>query len=490
LALPGIKFRVSVLTRKKIPLAEKVLVTDIAAQGKSIARINNFVTFVSNALPGDLVDLQIIRRHKSWQEARAVNFHSLSDKRTSPFCEHFGNCGGCRWQDMKYNDQLFYKHKEINDQFKRIGKITFPEPEPIIGSDSDKYYRNKLEFTFTNNRWLSREEIETGNVIVQRNGLGFHVRLLFDKVIDLNKCYLQPDPSNLIRLNIRDFAINNNYSFFDLKKHGGLLRNLIIRTSSTGEVMVVVVFYENNPEARNDILSHITSSFPEITSLMYGINQKANDSIHDLEFNMYKGRNHIIENLDDLRFRIGPKSFFQPNTSQALKLFRWVRDNAALDGSEIIYDLYSGTGTISIFLAKYAKKVIGLEYIDEAVQYAQINTSLNHFSNTQFLCGDIRDLLNEHLLKTEGYPDIIITDPPRAGMHKNVIGLILSVLPQKIIYISCNPATQARDIKLLSDHYHIVRIQPFDMFPHTWHVENVVLLERVSHIRTVNLKKG
>ncbi len=468
------------MTREKPPVVEKVLVEDIAAGGKTIARIDNFVTFISNALPGDLVDLQIIRRHKSWQEARAVRFHLLSDKRTSPFCGHFGDCGGCRWQDLKYSEQLIYKQKEIIDQFKRIGNTDFPESEPIIDSDSDRYYRNKLEFTFTNNKWLNREEIEKGNGIIQRDGLGFHVRQLYDKVIDINKCHLQSEPSNLIRLSIRDFAIKNHYSFFDLKKHNGLLRNLIIRTSSLGEVMVSVVFYEDDPDARDDILGHIAGSFPEITSLMYAINRKANDSIYDLEFNLYKGRDHIVEMLDDLRFRIGPKSFFQINISQALKLYRWVRENASLNGSEIVYDLYTGTGTIAIFLSKYAKKVVGLEYINNAIEDAQINSSLNNISNTRFLCGDIRKILNEDLLKQEGYPDIIITDPPRAGMHKDVISAILLASPNKIIYISCNPATQARDINLLSGHYKIIRIQPFDMFPHTWHVENAVLLEKLT----------
>jgi len=468
------------LTLKKLPVIEKVLVKDIASGGKAIARVDNFVTFISNALPGDLVDIQITRRHKSWQEARAVRFHLLSDKRTSPFCKHFGECGGCRWQDLKYSEQLFYKQKEITDQFKRIGKIDFPEPEPVIGSDSDRYYRNKLEFTFTNNRWLNREEIEKGIRITQRDGLGFHVRQLYDKVIDINKCYLQPEPSNLIRLSIRDYAIKNHYSFFDLKKQDGLLRNLIIRTSSTGEVMVSVVFYKDDPDARADILDYIAGSFPEITSLMYAINRKANDSIYDLEFNLYKGRDHIIERLDDLRFRIGPKSFFQINISQALKLYRWIRENAALNGSETVCDLYTGTGTIAIFLARQAKKVIGIEYINDAVEDAQINSSLNNISNTKFLCGDIRKILNEDLLKREGYPDIIITDPPRAGMHKDVISALLSASPDKIIYISCNPATQARDINLLSGHYKIIRIQPFDMFPHTPHVENAVLMEKLN----------
>lgn len=466
------------MARIKLPIVEKVLVTDIAAQGKALARVDQYVTFISNALPGDLVDLHITRRKKSWQEAKAIHFHSYSDKRTPPFCDHFGSCGGCRWQDLKYCEQLIYKQKEIYDQFTRIGKISFPKPEPIIGADSDKFYRNKLEFTFTNHRWLSRDEIEKGNEIIQRNGLGFHVRLLYDKVIDLKNCWLQPEPSNSIRLAIRNFAIRNNYAFFDLKSQCGLLRNLIIRTTSTGEVMVLVVFYEDDPGARDDILNHVSNTFPGINSLMYAINQKANDSIYNLEFILFKGKDHINEKLEDLKYRIGPKSFFQPNVVQALKLYRWIREYAALNGTEIVYDLYTGTGTIAIFLARHAKKVIGLEYIDDAVQDAQTNSSLNNISNTRFLCGDIRDILNEDLLKEEGYPDIMIADPPRAGMHKDVIQSIMHASPGRIIYISCNPATQARDINLLADHYEIVRIQPFDMFPHTWHVENVVLLKK------------
>lgn len=464
------------MTRKKLPAVEKVLVTDIAAQGKAIARIDQFVTFISNALPGDVVDLQITRRKKSFQEAKAIRFHTLSDKRTTPFCEHFGSCGGCRWQDLKYDEQLYYKQKEITDQFTRIGKITFPEPGPIIGSDSDKYYRNKLEFAFTNHRWLSRDEIEKGNKTGQKNGLGFHVRLLYDKVIDLKNCWLQPEPSNSIRLAIRDFAIKNSCSFFDLKRQKGLLRNLIIRTTSTGEVMVLVIFYDDAPDARNHLLDYISETFPEIISLMYAINQKVNDSIYDLDFILYKGRDYINEKLEDLQFRIGPKSFFQPNIGQALKLYRWIRENAALSGSEIVYDLYTGTGTIAIFLARHAKKVIGLEYVDDAVQDAQKNSSLNNISNTRFICGDIRNILNKDLLTQEGYPDVLITDPPRVGMHQDVVQSVLNASPGRLIYISCNPATQARDLNLIADQYKIVNIQPFDMFPHTWHVENVVLL--------------
>jgi 23S rRNA (uracil1939-C5)-methyltransferase len=464
--------------KKKLPLIEKVTITDIAAQGKALARIDNFVTFVSNAVPGDVVDIQVFRRRKSYQEAYAVHFHSLSDKRTSPFCEHFGICGGCRWQDLKYSEQLCYKQKEVVDILSRIGKASMPSPEPIIGARSDKFYRNKLEFTFSNRRWLSPEEIREDMKITGKNGLGFHIRSKFDKIIDLKNCYLQPEPSNSIRQTIRDFAIDNSYSFFDMLNHSGLLRNLIIRTSSKGEVLVALILSENNPDAVNKILNHIRNVHPEVTSLMYAVNTKANDSIFDLDFILFSGKDHIIEKMDNLEFRIGPKSFFQTNTEQGLVLYRLVRDYAGLKGSEIVYDFYTGTGTIAIFLAGLARKIIGIESVDEAVHDANLNSSLNNITNATFICGDIRYVLNEELFINEGYPDIIITDPPRAGMHPDVVKSILSASPLKIIYVSCNPATQARDINLLSQQYEITRMQPVDMFPHTFHIENLVLLER------------
>jgi 23S rRNA (uracil1939-C5)-methyltransferase len=470
--------------KKKLPLIEQVTITDIASQGKALARIDNFVTFVSNAIPGDVVDIQVFRRRKSYQEAYAVHFHSLSDKRTSPFCEHFGTCGGCRWQDLKYSEQLYYKQKEVADILDRIGKASFPSPEPIIGAPLEKFYRNKLEFTFSNRRWLSPEEIGVGGKITEKDGLGFHIRSKFDKIIDLKNCYLQPEPSNSIRQTTRDFAISNSFSFFDMLNHSGLLRNLIVRTSSEGEVLVALIFFENNPDAINKILGHIRDVHPEVTSLMYAINTKANDSIFDLDFILFSGKDHIIEKMDNLKFRIGPKSFFQTNTDQGLALYRLVRDYAGLKGSEIVYDLYTGTGTIAIFLAALAGKIIGIESVGEAVRDADLNSSLNNTINTSFICGDIRDVLNEELFIKEGYPDVIITDPPRAGMHPEVIKSILLASPQKIIYVSCNPATQARDINLLSQQYEITRIQPVDMFPQTCHVENLVLLERKGGIGT------
>ena len=462
--------------KKKFPVIQQVTITDVAAQGKALARIDNFVTFVSNALPGDVVDVQLTRRRKSYQEGYAINFHSLSEKRATPFCEHFGVCGGCRWQDLKYSEQLYYKQKEVSDIFTRIGKVAFPQPEPIIGSASEKFYRNKLEFTFSNRRWLSQEEIREEGKITEKNGLGFHIRSKFDKILDLKNCWLQPEPSNSIRQSIRDFTTSESCSYFDMLNHSGLLRNLIIRTSSAGEVMAVVIFFENDPAAINKILSHLRDAHPEVTSLMYAINSKANDSIYDLEFLLFSGKDHIIEKMDNLEFRIGPKSFFQTNTDQGLRLYRLVKDYAGLKGNETVYDLYTGTGTIAIFLSGLAGKVIGIESIEEAINDARMNSAVNNITNTTFICGDIRDVLNEELSAKEGRPDIIVTDPPRAGMHPDVVRSILIASPEKIVYISCNPATQARDISILSEQYDITRIQPVDMFPQTYHIENIVLL--------------
>jgi 23S rRNA (uracil1939-C5)-methyltransferase len=466
------------LAKKKLPLIREVTITDIAAQGKALTRIDNFVTFVMNALPGDVVDIQVIRRRKSYQEAYAVHFHTCSDKRTEPFCEHFGTCGGCRWQDLKYSEQLYYKQKEVYDALSRIGHIALPDPSPVMASKSEKYYRNKLEFTFTNWRWLSPEEIRNEDKIFSKNGLGFHIRSKFDKIIDLRNCYLQPEPSNSIRQSVRDFALKNSMSFCNLLNHTGFLRNLIIRTSTTGEVLVALIFGEDDPVSINKILRFIRNTYTQITSVMYAINQKVNDSIYDLDFILFSGKDHIIEKMENLEFRIGPKSFFQTNSDQGLSLYRWVREHAALTGKETVYDLYTGTGTIALFLAGMAGKVIGIESVAEAIRDAEINAELNHISNVVFLCGDMREVLNEDLFRKEGYPDVVITDPPRAGMHPDVIASILKASPQKIIYVSCNPATQARDIHLLSWNYKILKIQPLDMFPQTHHIENLVLLER------------
>jgi len=467
------------LGRKKLPLVEKIELTDIGARGKALARIDNFVTFVSNGLPGDVVDLQITRRKKSYQEGRVVRFHEYSIRRTEPFCKHFGVCGGCRWQDLQYTEQLHYKQQEVTDNLKRIGQLELPPVNPIRASANEKYYRNKLEFTFSNKRWLSVEEINSGDDFTNRNGLGFHVPGMFDKVIDLEECHLQPDLSNLIRQEIRDYSRDHGLTFYDLRNGGGLLRTLIIRNTLKGEWMVLVVFFEDDELQRNLLLDHLQKKFPELTSLMYCINQKANDSIFDQEILLYAGQDHIMERMEDLQFKIGPKSFFQTNSVQALELYRKVRELAGLTGGEVVYDLYSGTGTIGLFLARQAGKVVGLEFIDEAIQDARVNAGLNGIDNAEFFSGDIKDLLTEEFVREQGQPDVLITDPPRAGMHKDVVDVILSVSPDRIVYVSCNPSTQARDLQLLGEKYKVLEIQPFDMFPQTYHVENIVLLEKM-----------
>ena len=465
--------------RKKLPLVEKIELTDIGARGKALARIDNFVTFVSNGLPGDVVDLQITRRKKSYQEGKVVRFHKYSTRRSEPFCKHFGVCGGCRWQDLQYTEQLHYKQQEVTDNLKRIGQLELPPVNPIRASANEKYYRNKLEFTFSNKRWLSVEEINSGDDFTDRNGLGFHVPGMFDKVIDLEECHLQPELSNLIRQEIRDYSRDHGLTFYDLRNGGGLLRTLIIRNTLKGEWMVLVVFFEDDELQRNLLLDHLQKKFPELTSLMYCINQKANDSIFDQEILLYAGQDHIMERMEDLQFKIGPKSFFQTNSVQALELYRKVRELAGPTGGEVVYDLYSGTGTIGLFLARQAGKVVGLEFIDEAIQDARVNAGLNGIDNAEFFSGDIKDLLTEEFVREQGQPDVLITDPPRAGMHKDVVDVILSVSPDRIVYVSCNPSTQARDLQLLGEKYKVLEIQPFDMFPQTYHVENIVLLEKM-----------
>jgi len=465
--------------KKKLPLIENVEITDIGAKGKAIARIKDFVTFITNGLPGDVVDLQLTRRRKSYQEGRVVKIHKYSDKRTDPFCRHFGVCGGCRWQDLQYSEQLYYKQKEVRDTLERVGQLELPPLPPIMASKKEQHYRNKLEFTFSNRRWLSDEEVRSGNEFGDRNGLGFHIPGMFDKVIDLEECYLQPEPSNAIRQAVRNYASDMKLSFYDLKNGGGLLRNIIIRNTLSGDVMVIVVFFEEDEKAQLGLLDHLRSSFPEITSLMYCINRKANDTISDQEIQLHSGKDHIVEMMEDLRFKIGPKSFFQTNSLQALELYRKVREYAALTGDEVVYDLYAGTGTIGMFLAGSARKVVGIENIDEAIQDARVNAELNGISNTGFFSGDIKDVLNAEFIDREGRPDVLITDPPRAGMHENVVRAILYAKPGRIVYVSCNPASQARDLQLLGEEYRILEVQPVDMFPHTFHVENIVLLERV-----------
>lgn len=463
---------------KKKPFYEKVQIEDIGAEGKALARVGDIVVFTKLVIPGDVVDLQVTKKRKNYQEAIVTQIHEFSKDRTDAFCQHFGVCGGCKWQFLPYLKQLYYKQKQVKEQLKRIGKTDIPEIFSIIGSKKDTFYRNKLEFTFSDKRWLSAEEIESGEEIRNLNALGFHVPGMFDKVISIEKCWLQPEPSNKIRNYIYNYSLENGYSFFDIKQKEGLLRTLIIRTSSTGETMVILSFFQNDKAKITRLLEAVKNQFPEIKSLLYVINPKGNDTIHDLEITLFYGRNHIFEEMEGLKFKIGPKSFYQTNSEQAYELYKVAREFAGLTGNEIVYDLYTGTGTIANFIAKMAKKVVGLEYIPEAIEDAKENALLNQIENTSFFSGDIKDLLNEEFIETHGRPEIIITDPPRAGMHSDVIKTIISILPEKIVYVSCNPATQARDISLLNNHYQTTKVQPVDMFPHTHHVENVVLLEK------------
>ncbi|MDR1683758.1 MAG: 23S rRNA (uracil(1939)-C(5))-methyltransferase RlmD [Candidatus Symbiothrix sp.] len=464
--------------KKNLPILENILITGIAAEGKAIAKYNDWVIFIPFVVPGDVVDIQLTRRKNSYADGKAIRFHQYSMQRTTAFCKHYGVCGGCKWQILPYEEQIKYKQQQVIDNLTRIGKIPLPETLPILASQKTQFYRNKLEYTFSNKRWMTVEEISTGNTFDNMNALGFHIPTMFDKVLDIDECWLQAEPSNSIRLKIRDFCLENNYSFFDLRNQNGLMRNIIIRTSSTGEVMLIVVFYEDDAEKRNALLSHVAQQFPEITSLLYIINLKANDTINDQMVYVFKGNDHILEKMEGLKFKIGPKSFYQTNSEQAGQLYKIARDFADLTGSELVYDLYTGTGTIANFIARKARQVIGIEYVPEAIEDAKINSEINDIRNTLFFAGDMKDILNAEFINTYGRPNLIITDPPRAGMHNDVITTILSAEPEKIVYVSCNPATQARDLNLLSEKYRVTKIQPVDMFPHTQHVETVVLMER------------
>ncbi len=464
--------------RKQPVVVENVEITDIAAEGKSIAKVDGRVIFVPYAIPGDIVDLQIYRKKKNFAEGRVLNFNKLSEKRVEPFCEHFGICGGCKWQMLPYFDQITFKQQQIQDNFERIGRVEIPDINPILGSAETQFYRNKLEFTFSNKRWLTQEEVESNEEFKQMNGLGFHIPGKFDKVLDIEKCWLQDNISNKIRNSIKRFCLKNNYTFFDLRNQNGLMRNIIIRTSTTGDIMLIVVFYENDSDKIATLLDYIKNEYPEITSLLYVVNQKANDTITDQEIKVWSGADHIFEQMEELRFKIGAKSFYQTNSNQAYNLYKITRDFAQLSGEEIVYDLYTGTGTIANFVAKRSKKVIGIEYVAEAIEDAKVNSKINEIKNTLFFAGDMKDVLNRDFITQHGKPDVIITDPPRAGMHTDVIDTILFAQPKRIVYVSCNPATQARDLALLDVNYKIEKIQPVDMFPHTHHVENVVLLSK------------
>lgn len=463
---------------KKKPLLEAVEITDIGSEGKALARVDNKVVFVPYTAPGDVVDIQVTRKRKNFLEGYVTQYHQYSPKRAEAFCEHFGTCGGCKWQHLPYEEQLKAKQQQVVDNLERIGKIPLPEVSPIMGSAKTRYYRNKLEFTFSNRRWLTKEEILQDKTHDDLYALGFHVPKMFDKVLDINTCYLQDDFSNKLRNEVRKFALENDYTFFDIRNHHGLLRNLIIRNTASGQWMVIVVFYEDDKPKRNRLMVHLQQSFPEITSLNYIINTKANDSIADQEVKNYAGKDHLLETMEGLQFKIGPKSFYQTNSDQAYELYKIARTFANLEGNEIVYDLYTGTGTIANFLAAKAKKVIGIEYIEEAVEDARVNSKLNGIENTSFHAGDMKDLLNKAFFEQYGKPDVIITDPPRAGMHQDVVNAILDSEAKKIVYISCNPATQARDLEHLHEKYEVKTIQPVDMFPHTHHIENVVMLEK------------
>ena len=454
-------------------------VIDAGAKGKTVAKApDGKVVFLSNAVPGDVVDVQTFKKRKAYYEGKAIAFHKLSDKRTEPKCEHFGTCGGCKWQHMSYDSQLFYKQKEVTNNLTRIGHIELPEVTPILGSAEQYFYRNKMEFSFSDSRWLTLEEIQSDEDLGDRNALGFHIPGMWDKILDVKKCWLQVDPSNAIRNSVKQFAINNNLEFFNTRNQTGLLRTMMIRTTSIGEIMVLIQFFIEDSEKRKLLLDHLKNTFPEITSLQYVINGKANDTIYDQEVICYHGRDHIFEEMEGLKFKINAKSFYQTNSEQAYELYKITRDFARLTGNELVYDLYTGTGTIAQFLAKNAKHVVGVESVPDAITAAKENAQLNNIDNVEFYVGDMKNVFNQEFINTHGQPDVIITDPPRDGMHKDVVKQILNISPEKIVYVSCNSATQARDLALMDDVYKVTKTQAVDMFPQTHHVENVVLLER------------
>ena len=467
--------------KKELPLLEKITITDVAAEGKALAKVNDLVVFVPYVVPGDVVDLQVKRKKNHYAEAVAVKFHEYSAIRAVPFCQHYGVCGGCKWQCLPYAEQIKYKQKQITDNLTRIGKIELPEISPILGSEKTEFYRNKLEFTFSNKRWLTEEEVKQEVKYDQMNAVGFHIPGAFDKVLAIEKCWLQDDISNQIRNTVRDYAYEHNYSFFNLRSQEGMLRNLMIRTSSTGELMVLLqckIVEESEMDLMKQLLAFVAERFPQITSLLYVVNNKCNDTINDLDVMVFKGNDHIFEEMEGLRFKIGAKSFYQTNSEQAYNLYKVARNFAGLTGNELVYDLYTGTGTIANFVSRQAKKVIGIEYVPEAIEDAKVNSEINGIDNTLFYAGDMKDILTQEFINQHGRPDVIITDPPRAGMHDDVISTILFAGPQRIVYVSCNPATQARDLSLLDVQYKVMAVQPVDMFPHTHHVENVVLLEK------------
>ena len=456
----------------------QIQVLDAGAKGVSVAKApDGKVIFIPNVVPGDVVDVQTFKKRKAYYEGKAVKFHELSEHRIEPICDHFGVCGGCKWQNMKYSQQLYYKQNEVKNHLQRIGKVELPEFETILGSEKQFFYRNKMEFSFSNSRWLTEKEIESKEDLGNRNALGFHIPKMWDKILDIQKCHLQEDPSNAIRNEIRAFANEHNLAFFNPREHSGLLRTVMIRTASTGEIMVLIQFFENDKANRELILDHLYEKFPQITSLQYVVNAKQNDTIYDQDIKLYKGRDYILEEMEGLRFSINAKSFYQTNSDQAYELYKITRDFAGLSGNETVYDLYTGTGTIAQFVSKKAKKVIGVESVPEAILDAKANAERNNITNCEFFVGDMKVVFNEEFIAQHGKPDVIITDPPRDGMHAAVIDQILKIAPKKVVYVSCNSATQARDLALMNEKYKVTRVRPVDMFPQTHHVENVVLLE-------------
>ncbi|MEQ3690538.1 MAG: 23S rRNA (uracil(1939)-C(5))-methyltransferase RlmD [Flavobacterium sp.] len=460
---------------------ENVEVLDAGAKGVSVAKApDGKVIFLPNVVPGDVVDIQTLKKRKAYYEGKATKVHTYSKHRTEPVCEHFGVCGGCKWQNMKYEQQLFYKNQEVQNNLKRIGKIELPEFEKILGSKDQFFYRNKMEFGFSNSRWMTDEEIQSGKEFDNKNALGFHIPRMWDKILDIEKCHLQQDPSNAIRNEVRAFANENNLTFFNPREHSGLLRTLMIRTASTGEIMVLIQFFENDKKNIDLILNHLSDKFPAITSLLYVVNSKPNDTIYDQEVVLFKGREYILEEMEGLHFSVNAKSFYQTNSDQAYELYKITREFAGLTGNELVYDLYTGTGTIAQFVSKQAKKVIGVEAVPDAIKDAKANAVRNNITNCEFFVGDMKNVFNDEFIAQHGQPDIIITDPPRDGMHKDVVAQILKIAPEKVVYVSCNSATQARDLALMDETYKVTRVRPVDMFPQTHHVENVVLLERRS----------
>ena len=463
--------------RRKPILIENIEIIDTASKGKSVAKHDGRAIFVQGGVPGDVCDITVFKRRKKYWEARIEKIHTYSEKRTEPKCEHFGTCGGCKWQNMKYESQLSFKQNEVLNNLKRIGGIELPPHSEILASENEYFYRNKMEFTFSNKRWLTTEEVQSEVDIPDKDALGFHVPGMFDKVINLNNCYLQQEPSNAIRLSVKKFADKNNLTYFDIRNHHGLLRNLMIRTSSTNDLMVLVQFYENDKKNINLLMEHIKTSFPEITSLLYIINQKANNTMYDQEVICYNGEDHIMEEMDGLHFKIGAKSFFQTNSEQAKVLYRKTKELANITADDLVYDLYTGTGTIAQYVATSAKKVVGIDSVEEGIKAAYLNAERNNIHNCTFYTGDMKEIFTDEFIAQNGTPDVIITDPPRDGMHKKVVEQILKIGAKRVVYVSCNSATQARDLALMDELYKVSHIQPVDMFPQTHHVENIIVLE-------------